>query len=143
MRATILLGTLKKEGLSNTATLSEFFSRRLERSGVECETIRLVDRHILPGTYSDMGTGDEWPAILDTLLRSQIIIVATPIWWSNHSSLIQRANCAPSASPRHHRQVPNAAPVAAASSTQYLRRSTDSTAKSYNSFDLGPPKHRN
>jgi multimeric flavodoxin WrbA len=91
MRATILLGTLKKEGLSNTATLSEFFSRRLERSGVECETIRLVDRHILPGTYSDMGTGDEWPAILDTLLRSQIIIVATPIWWSNHSSLIQRA----------------------------------------------------
>lgn len=90
MKAIILLGTLKKEGLSNTATLSEFLSRRLDRSGVECEIVRLVDHQILPGTYSDMGAGDEWPAILDKLLRSEIIIIATPIWWSNHSSLIQR-----------------------------------------------------
>ena len=90
MKATILLGTLKKEGLSNTATLSEFLAGRLERSGVDCEIIRLVDHRILPGTYSDMGAGDEWPAILKKLLRSEIVILATPIWWSNHSSLIQR-----------------------------------------------------
>ncbi|MGH7476557.1 MAG: flavodoxin family protein [Longimicrobiales bacterium] len=90
MKATILLGTLKKEGLSNTATLSEFLSQRLERSGITCETIRLVDHRILAGTYSDMGAGDEWPAILKKLLDSEIIILATPIWWSNHSSLMQR-----------------------------------------------------
>lgn len=90
MRATILVGTLKQAGLSNTATLSEFLARRLEQSGVACSTIRLVDRAIAPGTYSDMGEGDEWPRILDELLDSQIIIIATPIWWNNHSSLIQR-----------------------------------------------------
>lgn len=90
MKATILLGTLKKEGLSNTATLSEFLCDRLERKDVACETIRLVDHEILAGTESDMGDGDEWPAILQTLTQSDLIIIATPIWWSNQSSLIQR-----------------------------------------------------
>jgi multimeric flavodoxin WrbA len=90
VRATILLGTLKKEGLSNTATLSEFLSRRMERSGVECEIVKLVDHNIVAGTYSNMGYGDEWPVILQKLIASQIIIVATPVWWSNQSSLIQR-----------------------------------------------------
>ena len=37
-----------------------------------------------------MGEGDEWPAILERLLRADIVIMATPIWWSNQSSLIQR-----------------------------------------------------
>lgn len=90
MKATILVGTLKKTGLSNTATLSEFLSRRLEQKGVECRTVRLVDRSIPAGTYSDMGEGDEWPDILQEVVASDIIVVATPIWWNNHSSLIQR-----------------------------------------------------
>ena len=91
MKATILLGTLKIGALSNTATLCEFLVRRLELSGVACETIRLAERRISPGTCTDMGTGDDWPAILETILGSNIVIVATPIWWSNHSSLIQGA----------------------------------------------------
>jgi hypothetical protein len=33
MKATILLGTLKKTGLSNTETLCEFLSGRMEREG--------------------------------------------------------------------------------------------------------------
>ena len=90
MHATILLGTLKRSGLSHTETLCEFLSERLDRAGVECETIRLVDQQIPPGTYSNMGAGDDWPDILSRLLRSDIIILATPIWWGNQSSLIQR-----------------------------------------------------
>jgi multimeric flavodoxin WrbA len=90
VRATILVGTLKKTGLSNTATLSEFLSRRLEQKGVQCRTVRLVDRAIPAGTCSDMGESDEWPDILQEVVASDIIIVATPIWWNNHSSLIQR-----------------------------------------------------
>lgn len=90
MRATILLGTLKKDGLSHTATLSEFLAGRMERAGIDTETVKLVDHRIHPGTYSDMGDGDEWPSILDKLVASQIIVIATPIWWSNASSLIQR-----------------------------------------------------
>jgi multimeric flavodoxin WrbA len=91
VKATILLATLKKDGLSNTETLSQFLQQRMARSGVECTIVRLVDHDIPPGTCSDMGDGDEWPGILERLLASDIVIFATPIWWDNHSSLMQRA----------------------------------------------------
>lgn len=90
MKATILLGTLKKSGLSNTETLCEFLSRRMEREGIRSEIIKLVDHKILSGTYSDMGEGDEWPNILRRVLDSDIVILATPVWWGNQSSEIQR-----------------------------------------------------
>ena len=90
MKATILLATLKKTGLSNTATLLEFLAERMQRAGIACETIKLVDHRIPPGTYTNMGNGDEWPAILQNVLESDIIVFATPVWWSNQSSLLQR-----------------------------------------------------
>lgn len=91
MQAVILLGTLKKTGLSNTGTLCEFLAGRMARAGIACETIRLAEHDIPPGTMSDMGGGDDWPGILERILASDIVIVATPIWWSGQSSLIQRA----------------------------------------------------
>ena len=90
MKALILLGTLKKEGLSNTESLCEFLSRRMEREGIDCEIIKLVNHEILPGTYSNMGGRDEWPVILDKVLASEMLILATPVWWGNQSSEIQR-----------------------------------------------------
>lgn len=90
MKATILLGTLKKTGLSNTETLCEFLAGRMEREGVRPEIVKLVEHHVLPGTHSDMGEGDEWPNILRRVLDSDIVILATPVWWGNQSSEIQR-----------------------------------------------------
>ena len=90
MKATTLLATLKNTGLSNTETLCEFLAGRMKRAGIMCETIKLVDYEIPAGTYSDMGGGDEWPGILDKVLESDILILATPVWWSNQSSLMQR-----------------------------------------------------
>ncbi|MBA3642277.1 MAG: NAD(P)H-dependent oxidoreductase [Acidobacteria bacterium] len=90
MKAIILLGTLKRTGLSNTEVLCEFLARRMEKSGIQPEIIRLVDHEIPAGTYSDMGAGDEWPGILQKLLDAPIIVLATPIWWNNQSSLVQR-----------------------------------------------------
>lgn len=90
MQATILLGTLKRSGLSNTETLCEFLAGRMTRAGIACETVKLVNFDIPPGTMSDMGVGDEWPGILAKLLASDIVIFATPIWWGGHASLIQR-----------------------------------------------------
>jgi multimeric flavodoxin WrbA len=91
IKATILLGTLKKSALSNTETLCEFLVQRMERREIGCEIVRLVDYEIPAGTYSDMGDRDAWPTILEKLKSSEIVILATPIWWSNQSSLIQRA----------------------------------------------------
>ena len=34
--------------------------------------------------------GDDWPVILDKILQSHIIIFATPVWWGNHSSEMQK-----------------------------------------------------
>jgi multimeric flavodoxin WrbA len=90
MKATLLLGTLKKSGLSNTETLCEFLSSRMAKQGIECDTVKLVNHRIEPGTSSHMGEGDEWPAILDKVLGAEILIAATPIWWNNQSSLTQR-----------------------------------------------------
>jgi multimeric flavodoxin WrbA len=90
MKAIILLATLKKSGLSNTATLCEFVAERMHNAGIDSETIRLVDYEIHAGTYSNMGAGDEWPPILKKVLASDIVIFATPVWWSNQSSLMQR-----------------------------------------------------
>ena len=90
MNALVLLATLKRTGQSNTETLCEFLAGRMERAGIACETVKLVDHSILPGTYSDMGPGDEWPAILSRIRAADILIFATPIWWSNQSSLMQR-----------------------------------------------------
>lgn len=90
MKAIILLGTLKKEGLSNTEALSEFLAGFFQRQHIECTIVKLVEHNILPGTYTHMGPGDDWPAILGQLLQADIIIFASPVWWGNHSSEIQR-----------------------------------------------------
>lgn len=90
MKAVILLGTLKKEELSNTETLSEFFADYLKKEKIEVEIIKLVNQNILAGTYTNMGEGDAWPGILEKLIAAEIIIFATPVWWGSHSSEIQK-----------------------------------------------------
>src|SRR5690606_14609596 len=90
MKAIILLGTLKKEGLSNTEVLSEFLAGYFKKQDIDCSIIKLVEHNIVAGTYSDMGAGDDWPKILKRVLAADIIVFATPIWWNNQSSEIQR-----------------------------------------------------
>ena len=89
-RATILLATLKRSGLSNTETLCEFLAGRMRQAGIECETVKLVEHDVRAGTYADMGDGDAWPGIYDKLLASDLIVFATPIWWGSLSSELQR-----------------------------------------------------
>ena len=89
-KAVILLSTLKKKEPSNTELLSGFFANRAKKKHVDCEIIKLVDHTILAGTYSDMGEGDDWPRILEKILDASIVIFATPVWWGNQSSEMQR-----------------------------------------------------
>ena len=90
MKATLLLATLKKNEPSNTEALAEFLVGRLSSLGISCETIKLVEHNIFPGTYQNMGEGDEWPTIQQKLESSDIILLATPIWWNVHSSEMQK-----------------------------------------------------
>jgi multimeric flavodoxin WrbA len=94
-KAIFLLATLKhKRGggeFSHTETLCELVVENLREHGVRSEIVRLVEYDIPPGTKSNMGKGDDWPTILKKVLAADILVFATPIWWGNHSSLMQRA----------------------------------------------------
>lgn len=90
MKAVILLATLKKKGRSNTETLVEFFVEHLKEQNIEYEIIKLAEHHIVSGTYTHMDVKDDWPEIYQKILDAKILLFATPIWWNNHSSELQR-----------------------------------------------------
>ena len=90
MKAIILLATLKKKGRSNTETLVEFFVEYLKNQNIDYEIIKLIDHHIVPGTYTQMDVKDDWSEIYQKILEAKILLFATPIWWNNHSSELQR-----------------------------------------------------
>jgi multimeric flavodoxin WrbA len=75
---------------SNTAALAKVVADALREKDVEVSEIRLVDHQIKPGVETDMGEGDEWPAIHDQVLAAEILIVATPTWIARPSSIAQR-----------------------------------------------------
>ena len=94
LKAIFLLATLKhKRGggeFSHTETLSELVIECLRQHEVRSEIVRLVYYDIKPGIKTSMGKGDEWPGVLKKVLAADIIVFATPIWWGNQSSLMQR-----------------------------------------------------
>jgi len=91
LRAAFLVGTLKQDEFSHTEVLSGLLAENLKPYNVDSEIIRLVDFNIKPGVERDMGPGDDWPKLLDKILKADIIVFATPIWWGIQSSVIQRA----------------------------------------------------
>ncbi|HEY1539048.1 MAG TPA: flavodoxin family protein [Solirubrobacteraceae bacterium] len=93
MRAICLNGTLKRSPEeSSTASLSDVVLAALREEGVETDTIRLVDHTIEPGVVSEAVTqADEWPALRERILAAEILVVATPTWFGQPSSVCKRA----------------------------------------------------
>lgn len=88
MRALVLNCTLKPSpATSNTAALTDVVIASLREKGVDVESIRVVDRTIPPGVETDMGDGDEWPPIHESLMSSDILVIATPTWLGQPSSV--------------------------------------------------------
>jgi len=92
IKAVFLLGTLKKKQvLSNTQALCEVVADVFAKhEGVKSEIVRLRDYDIQPGTKTEIDD-DDWPKIVKKMLKADIVIFATPIWWGIQSSLTQRA----------------------------------------------------
>jgi multimeric flavodoxin WrbA len=92
VRALVLNCTLKPSpAVSNTEALVAVVTDALEAEGVETEQIRLVDLAIKPGVSSDEGPGDDWPEVRERILANEILIVATPTWLGQPSSVAKRA----------------------------------------------------
>jgi multimeric flavodoxin WrbA len=91
VRALSLVCSLNKSPTpSSSHLLSDQLMGELEKLGVTGETVRVADRAVLPGVGTDMGDGDEWPELRERVLRSDILVLATPIWLGHPSSICQR-----------------------------------------------------
>jgi multimeric flavodoxin WrbA len=92
MRALLLNCTLKPSPAeSNTEALARVVMDALASEGIDTDAVRVVDHDVRPGVESDMGDGDEWPAIRSKLLASEILVFASPTWLGRPSSVAQRA----------------------------------------------------
>jgi len=77
---------------SNAASLADVVMSSLRDEGVETDEIRLVDHRIDPGVVSEaVAEGDEWPAIRERILTAEILVIATPTWLGQPSSVSKRA----------------------------------------------------
>jgi len=75
---------------SNTEALASVVADRLAEQGVEVSFVRAVDLKIAPGVVTDAGDGDEWPAVHERILDSEILVMASPTWLGRPSSVAQR-----------------------------------------------------
>ncbi|CAN5456426.1 flavodoxin family protein [soil metagenome] len=81
----------KKDGVSNTEEVAQQVVKFMKDHGkVASEIIRLSDKNIPVGLKFRMNNSDEWPAIVSKIKKADIIIFATPVWWGQRSSLMQR-----------------------------------------------------
>lgn len=75
---------------SSTELIATQVLDELVTHGVTGSTLRVVDFDIRPGVELDMGDGDQWPDIRERLLDADILVLATPTWMGQHSSVCQR-----------------------------------------------------
>lgn len=83
--------TLKPSGqASSTHLLLQQVLDELARHGVSGEIVRVVDHDIKPGVTSDEGEGDAWPPLRQRVLDADILILGTPVWLGQPSSVCKR-----------------------------------------------------
>ncbi len=52
--------------------------------------MRVASLDILPGVTSDEGAGDDWPALRTKVLAADVLLLGTPIWLGQPSSVCKR-----------------------------------------------------
>ncbi len=88
LRALVLVCTLKvSPAPSSCWQLGQEVLEQLESFGVTGEAARVVDHHVAFGVSTDEGEGDGWPALRQRMLDADILVLATPIWLGQPSSV--------------------------------------------------------
>ena len=91
LRALALVCTLTPSPVpSSSVLIAEQLLAALAEHGVEGELIRVVNHDVRPRVQLDMGDGDAWPGIRAQLMDADILVLATPTWMGQHSSIAQR-----------------------------------------------------
>lgn len=87
--------TLKKSPQkSHTSTLINVSKQIMTNENVKIKEVRLVDHEVAYGVYPDMTEHgwkkDVWPKLFEEILQSDILIIGTPIWLGEKSSIAQK-----------------------------------------------------
>lgn len=81
-------------GESHTQRLIDRSMALMARAGVGVDSIRALDHDIATGVQPDMrehgASSDEWPAIMERVLAADVLVVGTPIWLGDPSSVCRR-----------------------------------------------------
>ena len=76
---------------SHTRLLADRSIAIMRDQGVSVDVVRAVDHDIAPGVYPDMTEHgferDEWPAIHERVMAADILVLMTPIWLGDKSSI--------------------------------------------------------
>ena len=92
LRALFVNTSLKRDGAeSHTMLLLNVSREMMEKAGVACETVHMLDHRVPPGVYPDMTehgwSEDDWPAIWEKVKAADILVVGTPLWLGEESSV--------------------------------------------------------
>jgi multimeric flavodoxin WrbA len=76
---------------SHTQGLIDIARAIMEKSGVAVEVVRAVDHDLAFGVWPDMTEHgwetDAWPAILEQVMAADILVITSPIWLGEKSSV--------------------------------------------------------
>lgn len=76
---------------SHTQGLIDIATAIMKKNGVSTETVRAVDHDIAYGVWPDMTEhgweNDAWPGILEKVMKSEILVITSPIWLGEKSSV--------------------------------------------------------
>ncbi len=72
---------------SSAALLASDIGAELTARGVSGQVVRVVDQGVKFGVTTDEGDGDGWPAIREKMLAADILVVTTPIWLGQMTSV--------------------------------------------------------
>ncbi|WP_174731086.1 flavodoxin family protein [Mesobacillus harenae] len=89
LKALVLNCTLKQSNeQSNTQALINHVEKIFEENGVVTENLRMADFDIGYGiTAESVNETDEWPGIFEKVKDADIIIVGSPVWLGQQSSM--------------------------------------------------------
>jgi len=95
LSALFLNCTLKPTGVtSNTEALLDVARSIMTANHVKTELLRPVDYLLPPGVYPDMTEHgferDDWPGICRKVMAANILVIGTPIWLGEESSVCRR-----------------------------------------------------
>lgn len=87
--------TLKKSPeTSHTDSLINVSKQIMRKEKVRIDEIRLVDFEVATGVYPDMTEHnwekDDWPMLFKRIINADILIVGTPLWLGEKSSIAQK-----------------------------------------------------